>query len=162
MAAETTVFVPQLHGGTRATNVKQTKTRGTSMLDSDTDTHTHTHTLIDFLLERHTVTRKAIVGSCLCWKRMEGAKPTSKQCNCVHVCHYTLACVHPRGHAQWKQTDCSWYHYSKHRWQEGHRDSSLIAHIYMLDECVCVFVREKEANCQSLRLKRLNCEKTFK
>ena len=44
VAVETTVFVPQLRGGTRATNVKQTKTRGTSMLDTDTHTHTHTWT----------------------------------------------------------------------------------------------------------------------
>lgn len=31
VAAETTVFVSQQHGGTRATNVTQTKTRGTSV-----------------------------------------------------------------------------------------------------------------------------------
>lgn len=72
VTAETTVFVPQHHGGTRATNVKQTKARGTSMLDTHTRTHTHMHTLIDFLLGRHG-NKKVIVGSCLCWKRMETA-----------------------------------------------------------------------------------------
>ena len=45
MTAETTVFVPQHHGGTRATNVKQTKTRGTSMLDTHRRPHAHTHRL---------------------------------------------------------------------------------------------------------------------
>lgn len=37
--AETTVFVPQHCGGTRATNVKQTKARGTSFA---LNTHIHT------------------------------------------------------------------------------------------------------------------------
>lgn len=34
VTAETTLFVPQRHGGTRATNVKPTKARGTSMADA--------------------------------------------------------------------------------------------------------------------------------
>lgn len=38
VTAETTVFVSQHHGDTRATNVKQTKTRGISV-------HRHTHEL---------------------------------------------------------------------------------------------------------------------
>lgn len=83
MTAETTVFVPQHHGGTRATNVKQTKTRGTSML------HTRMHTLVDFLLDRHG-NKTAIVEACLCWKRTEGqiCKQTMQLCACVpsHAC----------------------------------------------------------------------------
>lgn len=68
----------------------------------------------------------------------------NKQCNCVHVRHYTLACVHAHRHAQWKHTDCGWYHYSKHRWQEGQIDSSLIEHIYMAVLTVCVSGRERQ------------------
>ncbi len=41
---ETTVFVPQHYGGTRATNVKQTKSGGTSALNTHTHTHTHSQT----------------------------------------------------------------------------------------------------------------------
>lgn len=84
------------------------------------------------------------------------SKSINKQCNCVHVCHSTLACVHPHRHAQWKRTDCGWYHYSKHRWQEGQIDNSLIEHIYMAGLavcfCVCVCESERQANCdQSFR-----------
>ncbi len=128
----------------------KTKARATSRLDA------HRHTCarsLDFLLGRHG-NKKAIVGSCLRWKRME--KQIYKQTMelCVHVCHYTLACVHPHGHAQWRQTDCGWYHYSKHRWQEGQRDSSLIEHIYMavcVYMCVSVWARERETEREGER-----------
>lgn len=99
--------------------------------------HTRTHSETSFW-GRHR-NKKVIVGSCLCWKRMEKRKSINKQCNCVHVCHYMLGSVHPHRHAQWKQTD-GWYHYSKHRWQEGQIDSSLIEHFYVW---VCVRKREK-------------------
>lgn len=67
VTGETTVFVPHHHGGTRATNVKQTKARGTSVLCGHTQAYSP-----DFLLRRHR-NKKIIVGSCQCWKRMEKA-----------------------------------------------------------------------------------------
>lgn len=74
VTGETTVFVPHHHGGTRATNVKQTKARGTSVLCvcARARTHTRIFTYSDFLLRRHR-NKKMIVGSCQCWKRMEKA-----------------------------------------------------------------------------------------
>lgn len=85
MTAETTVFVPQHHGGTRATNVKLTKARGTSMPDTNIRTHAHTHRLPSG--ERQGQSYSA---DCLCLKRMEKQiqKQTAQQCACVplHAC----------------------------------------------------------------------------
>lgn len=88
VTAETTVFVPQHHGGTRATNVKPTKTRGTSMPDTNIGTHAHTHRLPSS--ERQ---EQSYCGDCLCSKRMEKQihKQTAQQCACVplHACTRT-------------------------------------------------------------------------
>lgn len=86
VTAETTVFVPLHHGGTRATNVKQTKARGTSMPG------THICTLIDFLLQRHR-NKKSDSGDPVCAGRGWGGKKliykqTMRLCACVplHAC----------------------------------------------------------------------------
>lgn len=89
------------------------KARGTPLLD------THKTHPQDFLLRKH--------GS----DGREGGKLGPEQCNCVHVCHYTPKCMHSHRRAQWEQTDCGWYHYSKHRWQEWEMDFCLIEHIYI-------------------------------
>lgn len=126
VTAETTVFVPQHHGGTRATNVKQTKTRGTSM------PYTYTHTPTQTVLPSGETQELESDSGDLSVLEEDRGKSRNKQCNCVHVCHYTLACLQSRKHmhTQWRQTDCGWYHYSKHRWQKGQIDGSLIEHTH--------------------------------
>lgn len=94
LTAETTVFVSQHRGGTRATNVKQTKTRGTSV-------HRRTHTLMHFPLLRLR-NKKAIVGS---W-RME--KQTYKQTIQLCACVPLHACMHASTEIRTMEADRLW------------------------------------------------------
>lgn len=134
VTAETTVFVPQHHGGTRATNVKQTKARGTSMLD----THAHTHRLPS----EETQEQEVIVGSCLCWMRME--KQTMQLCACVPL----HACMHTDTHNGSRQTVVGTITVNT----DG-RSAKYITNWTRLHGCVgCVCVRERETDHHLFRL----------
>lgn len=89
VTGETTVFVPHHHGGTRATNVKQTKARGTSVLCG----HTHT-SIFTRLPTKKTQEQENDSGELPVLEEDGKSKPRNKQWNCVNVY------MHPHRHAQ--------------------------------------------------------------